>query len=63
MPKNIALISKAGIVTELPFLHALKLLRYQEKNSKSDWSIECKTLEFKENEIVRKRSKKDKKSK
>jgi hypothetical protein len=62
MPKNIKLISKIGIVSELSFSHALSLLRLQQSQGGDDWSIDSSTLEFKNNEIVRvKSNKKDKK--
>lgn len=62
MPENIKLIDKNGVVNELTFIHALNLLRLQQKQGIENVRIDSKTLEFKQNEIVRiKSNKKDKK--
>ena len=62
MPEKIKLIDKNGVVNELAFIHALNLLRLQQKQGIENVRIDSKTLEFKQNEIVRiKSNKKDKK--
>ncbi len=62
MPEKIKLIDKNGVVNELTFIHALNLLRLQQKQGIKNVRIDSKTLEFKQNEIVRiKSNKKDKK--
>lgn len=62
MPENIKLIDKNGVVNELTFIHALNLLRLQQKQGIENVRIDSKTLEFTKNEIVRiKSNKKDKK--
>ena len=62
MPENIKLIDKNGVVNELTFIHALNLLRLQQKQGIENVRIESSKFEFKKNEIVRiKSNKKDKK--
>lgn len=49
-----------GACTELGFVHALAVLKLQQSQGRSDWSIEGKQYKFTGDAIVRnRRSKKD----
>tara|TARA_R100001460_G_scaffold190_1_gene879 strand:- start:3590 stop:3850 length:261 start_codon:yes stop_codon:yes gene_type:complete len=45
------------------YSHALALLRLQKSQERDDWQVVTKGLEFKDNELIRKRSNKADKSK
>lgn len=47
----------------LEFGHALAVLRLQKSQDRDDWQLVSKGLEFKDNELIRKRSNKTDKSK
>lgn len=47
----------------LEYSHALSVLRLQKSQDRDDWQLVTKDLEFKDNELIRKRSNKTDKSK
>ena len=47
----------------LEYSHALAVLRLQKSQDRDDWQLVTKGLEFKDNELIRKRSNKADKSK
>jgi len=59
---ELKLKDKEQVVT-LGYDHALALLRLQKSQERDDWQLVTKGLEFKDNELIRKRSNKTDKSK